>query len=185
MSWPRMGVASGTRCSRKARQHDRHRKNLGARRRLTRVGALLGAAALAAAGGAVPAAAASAHGGHGHGGTHTATPIKHVVVLFQENVSFDHYFATYPKAANTDGTTFTAPRPHAEGLDNLLNAGLLTKNPNQYAPKRLTPSQAMTCDQNHSYGPEQYAADGGKADKYVENTEVSKCTGGCSVSPAW
>jgi phospholipase C len=28
------------------------------------------------------------------------TPIKHVVVIFQENVSFDHYFATYPNAMN-------------------------------------------------------------------------------------
>ncbi|MGW2641101.1 phospholipase C [Streptomyces sp. NPDC001348] len=144
-----------------------------ARRALTRVGALLGAAALTAAGGAVPASAATADGGHG---THTATPIKHLVVIYQENVSFDHYFATYPKAANSDGTKFKAAR-HTPKADNLLGAGLLTKNPNLYTPKRLTPSQAMTCDQNHSYGPEQYAADGGKADKYVENTEVSKCTG--------
>src|SRR4051812_23360883 len=30
----------------------------------------------------------------------TATPIKHVIVIFQENVSFDHYFGTYPIAAN-------------------------------------------------------------------------------------
>ena len=37
--------------------------------------------------------------GNSKGGT-TTTPIKHVVVIFQENVSFDHYFATYPKAAN-------------------------------------------------------------------------------------
>lgn len=28
--------------------------------------------------------------------TPTATPIKHVVVIYGENVSFDHYFATYP-----------------------------------------------------------------------------------------
>ena len=28
----------------------------------------------------------------------TATPIKHLVVIFQENVSFDHYFGTYPNA---------------------------------------------------------------------------------------
>jgi phospholipase C len=27
-------------------------------------------------------------------GTATSTPIKHLVVLFQENVSYDHYFAT-------------------------------------------------------------------------------------------
>ena len=32
-------------------------------------------------------------------GAKTATPITHVVVIFQENVSFDHYFATYPKAS--------------------------------------------------------------------------------------
>jgi phospholipase C len=139
---------------------------------LTRVSALLGAAALASAGGAFPAAAASG----GHGGTHTATPIKHLVVIYDENVSFDHYFATYPKAANTDGTTFKAAA-HTPKADNLLNSGLLKKNPNLYLPKRLASSQAMTCDQNHSYGPEQYAADGGKADKYVENTEVNKCSG--------
>jgi phospholipase C len=30
----------------------------------------------------------------------TATPIKHLVVIFQENISFDHYFATYPYAKN-------------------------------------------------------------------------------------
>src|SRR5260370_33606476 len=39
----------------------------------------------------------------------TATPIKHVVVLFQENVSLDHYFGTYPNALNLSGETpFTA-----------------------------------------------------------------------------
>ena len=41
----------------------------------------------------------------------TATPIKHVVVIFDENVSFDHYFATYPNAKNTGGEPFT---PHPE-----------------------------------------------------------------------
>ncbi|WP_405875491.1 phospholipase C [Streptomyces sp. NBC_00005] len=157
-------------------------RNSTARRRLSRLGALLGAAALASAGGAVPASASSAHGGHGHSGTNTATPIKHVVVIYDENVSFDHYFATYPKAANTDGTKFKAAA-HTPKADNLLNAGLLKQNPNLYTPKRLASSQAMTCDQNHSYGPEQYAANGGKADKYVENTEVSKCSGGLFGEP--
>ncbi|HVJ52921.1 MAG TPA: alkaline phosphatase family protein, partial [Aliidongia sp.] len=33
----------------------------------------------------------------------TTTPIKHVVVIFQENVSFDHYFGTYPVATNPEG----------------------------------------------------------------------------------
>jgi phospholipase C len=29
--------------------------------------------------------------------------IKHVVVIFGENVSFDHYFGTYPSALNPAG----------------------------------------------------------------------------------
>src|SRR5260370_2561631 len=33
----------------------------------------------------------------------TATPINHLVVIFQENVSFDHYFGTYPFPANPPG----------------------------------------------------------------------------------
>ena len=42
----------------------------------------------------------------GHrGAPATTTPIKHLVVIFQENVSFDHYFGTYPKAANTSGSS--------------------------------------------------------------------------------
>ena len=35
----------------------------------------------------------------------TKTPIKHVVVIFGENISFDHYFATYPTAQNNAGET--------------------------------------------------------------------------------
>src|SRR5215813_4430899 len=56
----------------------------------------------------------------------TTTPIKHVVVIFQENVSFDHYFATYPSAANTDGTAFEPNKgtPSVNGL----NASLLAPN---------------------------------------------------------
>ncbi|MCC3766349.1 phospholipase C [Streptomyces sp. UNOC14_S4] len=107
----------------------------------------------------------------------TASPVQHLVVIFDENVSFDHYFATYPRAANTDGTRFTAARGTPARVDNLRTAGLLTKNPNLYAPKRLGPHQAMTCDQNHSYSPEQYAANGGRADRFVQNTDSGKCSG--------
>ncbi|MFL6057025.1 MAG: phospholipase C [Actinoallomurus sp.] len=103
----------------------------------------------------------------------TATPIKHVVVLFDENVSFDHYFGTYPKAANTDGTKFTAKRntPRVDGL----TTKLLKQNPNQYNPNRLTPAQALTCDQDHGYGNEQKAVNGGKMDQFVQYTEKDKC----------
>ena len=48
----------------------------------------------------------------------TATPIHHLVVIFQENVSFDHYFGTYPHAANIDGhfIAHTAHLPTVEFL---------------------------------------------------------------------
>src|SRR5271156_1348015 len=48
----------------------------------------------------------------------TTTPIKHVVVIFDENESFDHYFGTYPYAANTDGAAFHAKArtPTVNGL---------------------------------------------------------------------
>jgi len=105
----------------------------------------------------------------------TTTPIKHVVVIFGENIAFDHYFGTYPNAANTDGTPFTAAKgtPQVDGL----TPALLKNDPNAYNPKRLGPDQALTCDQNHNYGAEQKAVDGGKMDKFVENTETDKCTG--------
>ena len=33
----------------------------------------------------------------------TVTPIKHLVIIFPENISFDHYFGTYPHAKNPPG----------------------------------------------------------------------------------
>jgi phospholipase C len=149
--------------------------------RAARWGALAGAAALALAAGASPAYADA--NGHGKGGGSTATPIKHLVVIFDENISFDHYFGSYPVAANTDGTAFKAAKDTPKDIDTLSHAGLLTHNPNQYAPKRLGPDQAVTCDQNHNYSAEQYAADGGKADAYVQNTETSTCSGGLFGEP--
>jgi phospholipase C len=104
------------------------------------------------------------------------------VVIYDENVSFDHYFATYPQAANTDGTTFTPSKSTPE-VNNLVTAGLLTHNPNQYPPQRLSPSQVMTCDQNHNYTPEQYAYDNGKADQFVQNTAANTCSGNLFGEP--
>ncbi len=151
----------------------------GRRAAMRSLGVLAGAAALTVLGSGAPGWAATPSGAY----TPTATPIKHIVVLFDENISFDHYFATYPRAANTDGTAFHASPTTPRNIDTLAHAGLLTKNPNQYTPKRLAPSQAMTCDQNHNYSAEQYAADGGKADQYVQNTEIDKCSGGLFGEP--
>ncbi len=107
---------------------------------------------------------------------HTTTPIKHLVVIFDENVSFDHYFGTYPKAANTDGVHFN-PRMDTPWANTLRTAHLLHDNPNLYDPARLGPAQALTCDQDHEYLAEQKAVHGGKNDRYVQNTSVDDCTG--------
>lgn len=101
----------------------------------------------------------------------TTTPIQHLVVIFQENVSFDHYFASYPNAANTDGSPFAADpsTPSANGL----NAGLLTSNPNSTQPFRLSSAQAETCDQDHVYKDEQKAFDSGLMDLFPETVGVA------------
>jgi len=116
----------------------------------------------------------------------SATPIKHVVVIFNENESFDHYFGTYPYAANTDGSPFHAKKgtPDVNGLyTSITSSGpvgpLLTSNPNEFNPQRLTHAQALTCSQNHNYLPEQEANDNGAQDKYVQFTQsASNCNAG-------
>jgi phospholipase C len=105
--------------------------------------------------------------GGGSDGGQTTTPIRHLVVIFQENVSFDHYFATYPDAANTDGTPFTA-RPGTPSVNGLGLSLQAPNNPNSAQPFRLSHDQAETCDQDHSYSDEQLAFDGGLMDKFVE-----------------
>jgi phospholipase C len=116
------------------------------------------------------------------GGTGTATPIEHLVVIFQENVSFDHYFATYPAALNPTGEpSFLAKdgTPSVNGLGTLVDGQpvgvLLTDNPNANNPAntpfasnpfRLDRTQAPTCDQDHNYGDEQRAFDMGLMDMF-------------------
>ena len=102
----------------------------------------------------------------------TTTPIKHVVVIFQENVSFDHYFATYPFAANPDGEPAFHAKEGTPRVNNLLGSGLLDENPNATQPFRLAGPHARpnTCDQDHSNMPEQQAVDHGLVDNYVNAT---------------
>jgi phospholipase C len=106
------------------------------------------------------------------------TPIKHLVVIFQENISFDHYFGTYPVATNPEGEpsfTALANTPSVNGLTDVL----MTRNPNSVNtangtgavnPFRLDRSQAATTDQNHNYGPEQSAVHGGMMDLFPSST---------------
>src|ERR1700755_1352457 len=94
----------------------------------------------------------------------STTPIKHVVVIFGENESFDHYFGTYPNATNPAGEPHFHAAPNTPSV-NGLNDTLLTNNPNSANPKRLDRSQAVTCSQNHGYSAEQSAANGGGSKK--------------------
>src|SRR5918911_5368802 len=56
----------------------------------------------------------------------TDTPVKHLIVIFQENVSFDHYFATYPYAINTVGEPHFSPSVDTPTINGLTTTGLLT-----------------------------------------------------------
>ena len=113
--------------------------------------------------------------------------IKHVVIIFQENASFDHYFGTYPDAKNTDGTRFVArsSTPTVNGLTDgnskfpeRVNVGLHDSNPNTPVgvptgngganPFRMTHEQAITCSNNHDYKGEQLASNSGLMDRFPQ-----------------
>lgn len=107
----------------------------------------------------------------------TATPIKHIVVIFQENISFDHYFGSYPNALNPKGEPSFQTTPGTPTINGLSGA-LLNHNPNMNPangtgasnPFRLGRSQALTSDMGHDYTPEQQAFDGGLMDLFPSNT---------------
>jgi phospholipase C len=106
--------------------------------------------------------------GDGSGNNKTTTPIKHVVVIFQENVSFDHYFGTYPHAFNLPGEVPFHAKENTPESNTLLSSGLITNNPNKANPFRIPPSVPVTCDEDHNYNDEQAAAHGGLMDMFVE-----------------
>ena len=112
----------------------------------------------------------------------TTTPIQHVVVIFQENVSFDHYFGTYPFALNggAAGEPNFHAAPNTPSVNGLLAAGPLDHNPNFVSPNgnpfRLTRAQAATCDQDHGYTDEEAMFDLGLMDNFLE-FNVSACGG--------
>src|SRR6202045_5302418 len=69
----------------------------------------------------------------------TTTPIKHLVVIFQENKTFDHYFGTYPNAANPPGEPQFFPARTTPQV-NMIPPSLLSANPNGANPQRLRPN---------------------------------------------
>lgn len=124
---------------------------------------------------------AIAAGPSGPSSIETTTQIKHLVVIFDENNSFDHYFATYPHAANPPGEPPFHAAPGTPSV-NGLSATLIDHNPNSTAPFRLDRSQAMTCDNTNHYTNEQEAYDGGLLDLFPQYT--SSTDPGCPAGLA-
>jgi phospholipase C len=137
------------------------------------------AAAAVLVGGVLLAVPASGFAvGRAHGAA-TTTPIQHVVVIYQENHSFDNYFGTYPNAANPRGEPEFHASPGTPTVNGLTDT-LLTANPNLANPQRLDRSQEITCDNNHNYVPMQRAYDAGLLDKFVQ--AVGPTGSGCDPS---
>ncbi len=164
-----------------------YRRNSPTRKSLTRIAA----ATLAACGVIAASLAAADQDNDSHRDRGPVTRhIKHVVVIFQENASFDHYFATYPDAANTDGVRFVAKAgtPTVNGLTDgnsqfpeRVQVGLHQFNPNTTVgaptgmnpngganPFRISHEQVATCSNNHDYDGEQLATDAGFMDKFPQ-----------------
>ena len=107
----------------------------------------------------------------------TTTPVKHVIVIFQENVSFDHYFGTYPYAANsTAGEPVFKAAPDTPAVNGLLtgpaappnNPTLNVAGTATIQPFRLGRNQATSCDEDHNYTDEQAAYHAGQMDLVVQ-----------------
>jgi phospholipase C len=106
--------------------------------------------------------------------TTTSTPIKHLIVIFQENISFDHYFATYSYAKNPLGEP-----PFLALLDtpsiNGLTKALPKNNTNLVDPFRMDKQDAKTVasfDNNHTHTAIQKSYNGGLMDKFVESSGI-------------
>lgn len=92
--------------------------------------------------------------------------IRHLVVIYQENKSFDGYFGTYPSAVNPPGQPAFHARPGTPSV-NGLSETLRLRNPNQANPFRIDRTQSYTCDQSHDYTTEQESRNGGLMDQFV------------------
>ncbi|MFZ0512703.1 MAG: alkaline phosphatase family protein [Candidatus Nitrosopolaris sp.] len=113
--------------------------------------------------------------------TTTTTPIKHIIVIFQENNCFDHYFGTYPNATNPTGEPAFHAAAGTPSVRNLIwPNNLLTNNTNLYQPHRIDPKNKVTCNPLHDYTDEQKSYNGGKMNLFVQNDGRAS---GCQKTP--
>ena len=94
----------------------------------------------------------------------TSQPIQHVIIMIQENRSFDDFFATFPGA---DGaTTGKMKRTHGDKTVKLHEVSLVE-----------------TCDFGHSYSGFIKDYDAGKMDGFGTESAGGKCTGAAKKRP--
>jgi phospholipase C len=96
--------------------------------------------------------------------------IKHVIVIMQENRSFDHYFGTYPGA---DGLPRTASGEFAVCAPNPATGG---------CEKPFHDTRDLNAGGPHGQGDAVADVDGGKMDGFVRRAESAKVKG-CKKNP--
>ena len=122
----------------------------------------------------------------------TATKIKHLVVIFGENISFDHYFGTYPTAQNNTGeppfiaatgtpavNSLVTPLDPTHGFARDDDREPADREPDgdrhgqrrgRVQPVPPRPVAGRDRGQGHNYKPEQQASDNGAMDLFPEYT---------------
>lgn len=85
-------------------------------------------------------------------------PIQHTIIVYQENISFDHYFGTFGQGS--------AGIPAGAQLFHTTPEGVQL---GPFSPFRLDgTTQSSTCDVDHDYGSMIAMADGGAMDRYLQ-----------------
>lgn len=72
----------------------------------------------------------------------TTTRIRYLVAIDDENISFDHYFATYPTAANLPGEPRFVALPNTPLVNGIAGA-IANQNPNLANPFRSDRSPSI------------------------------------------
>ena len=119
----------------------------------------------------------------------TTTPIKYLVVIFDENNSFDHYFGAYPNALypagapvstqNTLGESAFTPLPGTPAVNGFSAA---TQPLNSTPPFRLDRAMETTCDNDNHYSDEQKAYNRGQLNLFPQSTSATGSTCGTGLS---
>ena len=106
---------------------------------------------------------------HSISNTTITTPIKHLVVIYPENIAFDHYFGTYPNAKSLPSEPLFSASPDTPTINGLTKS-LLNNNTNLVNPFRLDRNDSKIvaiCDNDHEYSAIQKAYNGGLLDKFI------------------